>query len=143
MRKICLILSSIIIFNCTFAQDKILYFVPDAVELKLEGLLEKKKGEKLSVFLMKDKDDYALYLSFVKKDEEYNDYWVDRTNRYIVIGEKEYPLIFDYDLTFSTPNPKSAGSLGNREGNILKIAIIYEGYYVKFNSIEIIETNIP
>jgi len=50
MKKICLLILSIIIFTYTSAQEKILYFIPDTVEIKLNELLKKMKKKKFFLF---------------------------------------------------------------------------------------------
>ncbi len=115
-------------------KDSILYIMPDKVELQLYEYINSLDSSKYSFefFLSKlDKDKYRICVGIWSNLN--TNYWHNNTNRFILIDEKKYPLWYDYDVTFSTKNKSNLGKMGSREGQILKIHPIFDGYTIDFN----------
>lgn len=114
-------------------KDSILYIMPDKVELKINQYLETIDSSKynLEFYLSHmDKEKYNICISIFNNTN--NNYWYSNTNRFVLIGEKRYPLWFDYDVKFSTKEPSNTGTIGKREGQILKSHPIFDGYNITF-----------
>ena len=114
-------------------RDSILYIMPDNVELKLYQYINNIDSSKYSFefFLSRlDGDKYRICVSIWSKLN--TNYWYNNTNRFVLIGEKKYPLWFDYDVKFSTKKPSNLGTIGKREGQILKSHPIFDGYNITF-----------
>jgi len=116
-------------------KDSIIYIFPDKVETKLYDEMQKYTfNEKMSFeFYLKhiEKDTFQLFLS--QYNQVLDNSW-PYTNRFILINDKKYPLIFDYDFMFGTEKPNEAGEFGKRDdGFVLRTLRIYEGYSIKFN----------
>lgn len=138
MKKNILIIIFILLYYSTntYSQNKdsIIYIFPDKVEQKLYEQIKKKSISDCSYF--------EFYLQAISKDTfritySYSkgipiSYWAKNTNRFILINEHKYPLIFDYDTRFSTSEPNKIGKYGHREGTIMRHLIIYEGYNITF-----------
>lgn len=123
---------------CSQEVEKILYVVPDDVEVQVNKYIErvKKQKEYLIYFVLSKKSDAAFRLDVVSYKEINKEnviYWVKSTNRYVVINQDKYPLLLDYDYVFSTKQPSNIGNFGEREGYILKTMPINEGYHIDFN----------
>lgn len=117
-------------------QDSIIYIFPDKVEqitnfenLNFEFYLESMNNGKFKA-------------TFTYSKNKLDSYWVNNTNRFILIKDKKYPLVLDYDSTFSTKRPTEIGNYGQREGTILRSTFIYEGYSITFDKIgQFVEEN--
>jgi len=108
--------------------------MPDRVELKLYEYINNLDSSKYSFeFFLKrlDEDKYRICVGIYSKLN--SNYWSKNTNRFILIDEKRYPLWYDYDVMFSTKNKHNLGKMGSREGLILKIQPIFDGYNIDFN----------
>lgn len=55
------------------------------------------------------------------------------TNRFLLVDDRKIPLLFDYDSIFSTPKVTSVGTLGKREGNVLRSQIILDCFTIIFD----------
>lgn len=121
----------------TYSQNKdsIVYIFPDKVEKKLY--------EQIKEISTSDRFYFEFYLQAINKDtfritysysiDIPSCYWAKNTNRFILINEHKYPLIFDYDTKFSTSKPENIGKYGHRESTIMRHLIIYEGYNITFS----------
>ncbi len=121
--------------NCN---DKILYIFPDDVEIAINDYIEKYADkESLQFVLTLYKDEagtYKVYVNSYRTDSGNSKHcWEQATNRFAVVNNNEYPLLFDYDYDFSTTKPSEIGEYGQREGQVLKIMSINDGFYVKFS----------
>ena len=114
-------------------KDSIIYVFNDKIEKKLYEHLEQEEliGNCIFYLTKIDFDKYKVYLS--KSNEDNIDYWELNTNRYLIVKDKKYPLLFDYDMTFSTRKPLEILAYGEREGNVLRTSPIFEGYNLTFN----------
>jgi hypothetical protein len=116
-------------------KDSIIYIFPDKVEQKLY--------EQMKELVSIEDYNFEFYLQTVDRDKfrltyscyrgQSNNYWVNNTNRFVLINGKRYPLILDYDSLFGTNKPKEVGEYGHREGFILRSLFIYEGYNITFD----------
>lgn len=116
-------------------KDSIIYIFPDKVEQKLYEQI--KKVISLESFNFKfylqtiSKDEFRIAYSYEKEPSK--NYWINNTNRFILIKNEKYPLILDYDSLFSTNNPKDIGEYGHREGYVLKSLFLFDGYNITFD----------
>lgn len=116
-------------------QDSIIYIFPDNVEKRL--------FEQLIDVGINDIFNFQFYLNTLEKDTfmialsysggKSNNYWVNNTNRFVLVKDKKYPLVLDYDSNYSTENSKEVGYYGQREGNVLRSFFIYDGYNITFD----------
>lgn len=134
-------LSLFILFICSFFllkgqnKDSIIYILPDKVEMKLYEQIESYNSvtnSKLE-FYLESIERETFRIVFSRFQDKSNNYWVDNTNRFVLIKDRKYPLILDYDLKFSTMKPSEVGEYGQREGLILKSLFIYDGYNITFD----------
>jgi hypothetical protein len=139
--RITFIVAFILFYFAGYAQDrKITYFLPDSVEVHINNLLLrslKLNNNKEYYFLLKEDTSRVYNLTVIPfdiniKTEVSN--WVSATNRYALINGRLYPLLFDYDFTFSTPDPNNVGSFGHRDGNIRKLHLIAHSYTIYFKT---------
>jgi len=116
-------------------KDSITYVFPDNVEMKLY--------ERIKEIPSFDSYNFEFYLQSIEKDTFrlsftyysglIDNFWAKNTNRFILINDKKYPLILDYDSMFSTKNSKEVGEFGKRDdGFVLRSLFIYKGYNIKF-----------
>lgn len=138
MKKLIVLL---FVFACCrvnlYAQSqRILYFLPDSVEVRIDNYMESKKNFKCNsiyFLLKKDSSIYNITIIPLVPDSDSNIlHWVSVTNRYILINQTYYPLLFDYDFSFSTPDSVHVGEFGHREGNIKKLHLIAHRYTIFF-----------
>jgi len=138
MKRITIIIFLILItsakLKCQNNKDSIIYILPDNIELMIFEYTEKIDTLKYNFefFLSRIGDEeFKINISLFKR---YNDnFWYNNTNRYILINNKRYPLILDYDSLFSTSKPVNLGKMGKREGYILRSTFIYDGFSISFN----------
>ncbi len=116
-------------------KDSIIYIFPDKIEQKLYEQMKEliyTDGYDFEFYLQTlDINKFRLTYSYYKKQSF--SYWGNNTNRFILIKNKMYPLILDYDSLFSTSKPEKVGEYGDREGFILRSSFIYEGYNITFD----------
>lgn len=136
MKKYIIMLLTVYSINAfSQKQDSIIYIFPDKVEQMLFA--------KMSDIPNFENLNFEFYLESIDKDKfrtvfaysqnKLDSYWGNNTNRFILIKDKKYPLLLDYDSTFSTKKPGDIGNYGQREGTILKTIFIYEGYSITFD----------
>lgn len=117
---------------------KIKYIFPDAVETKIDSCLgsleQADRHFHFYLLLTTDSAKYDLTISRYTEEESKNiSPWVKETNRWAVINKRLIPLIFDYDMKFSTHYPDRIGSFGNRDGEVIRSRIIIEGTTISFD----------
>lgn len=117
---------------------KILYVFPDDVEVAIDQYTESlpnKEDLQFVLTLYKNGDGtYEIYVNSCSTDRKNaNPYWQQVTNRYAVINKGLYPLLFDYDYDFGTPQPSETGTYGQREGQVLRIASCNDGFHLTFS----------
>jgi hypothetical protein len=139
MKKIIVVL--ILFVCCHFSvvaqSHKILYILPDSVELRINRYILNTIQQEQKLYFLLKKDTLGIYnltvIPFVPNDNRSDvSAWVKVTNRHILIDKESYPLLLDYDFTFSTSNPSDIGELGHREGNIRKMHLIAHRYTIYF-----------
>lgn len=97
-------------------KDSLIYILPDSVELKLYEFTKSMEASKYDCdFYLSNLGD-NIYRINVSIYRIYNDdYWSRKTNRFLVINNKKYPLSFDYDSLFGTMTKFSdIGKMGER-----------------------------
>lgn len=138
MKKIVVIL--LFIFCCytnvnSQTRDSIIYIFPDKVEHKLFQYIQndnKHRDCPYSFFLETEGvDAYRVFVSCNAKESE--NFWVKNTNRFVIIKDKFYPLVVDYDSLFSTNKPNEIGKYGRREGFVWRTYFLNEGYNLSFD----------
>lgn len=130
----CLFLFTITLIKAQ-EKDSILYIIPDSVEVRIYEETKKIDLSKFNLyfFLSKiDKNIYRINYSSFPNDSKSKNPWIDNTNRFLIVNNRKFPLIFDYDSSFSTQTNTMLGSFGEREGNIQRAYIIFEGYSITF-----------
>ncbi len=118
--------------------QEILYVFPETVEKILDQHLSKYKlnEDKERVYLTLDRNAeiYTLTIStyFVDRDDDLTR-WIKGSNRMGLVNTKKFPLLFDIDFDFGTPDTKVVGNFGEREGQVRRMRVLLHGFYVKFN----------
>jgi len=109
------------------------YVIYDKVEQTIYDHI-KEYDEFVYFYLLPEKENTTI---FIIKNDNYKDssigYWVENTNRKILIKDKLYPIVLDSDYKYSTSRPKDIGNYGKRDGSIYKIRTTSTHYYIKFN----------
>jgi hypothetical protein len=115
-------------------RDSIIYIFPDKIEMKLY--------ERMKDISTSDTCSFHFYLTTVEKNMFRifvchlcrNNYWVNNTNRFVLINNKKYPLVLEYDSIFSTHRHREVGEFGKRDdGFIFRTLLIYKGYNITFD----------
>lgn len=132
-------------FNC-FGQDRIPYVLPDVVEeciAKYVSSYEDAEENSYYFCLSREGSVFTVYGYRCPIADDPPGSWERLTNRFLLVKDTYYPLTFDYDEIFGTPNSSSVGSYGNRDGCVKRRLIMHDGFYVKFEGYQLIETNLP
>lgn len=123
-------------FSQPMPDNKILYVFPDDVEVALDQHIESlpnKEDLQFVLTLCKNVDGtYEIYVNSHSTDDGIV-YWERVTNRYAVINDKVYPLLFDYDYDFGAPKPSDIGTYGRREGQVQRIITCNDGFHLTFS----------
>ena len=123
--------------NVSMAQkcSQIKYVLPDNVEVVLDSCVKSVGKEKQNFYFVLRKDtSYNITIGMFNKSEGKNILkWIRQSNRYVVINDKTYPLIFDYDFEFGAIESNNIGDFPSREGNIKRVSLIVHGLTVYFS----------
>jgi hypothetical protein len=123
-----------------YSQSKVVYIIPDSVEVAIKKQISKLKHNSADAFIyfLLEKNKGGIYSLSLFRDPARQGGLMDKilklTNRVLLIDEDKYPLMFDYDFTFSTPKETKIGSIGNREGNVVRSTALFHGYTIFFNT---------
>jgi len=135
-----LLIAFLIIGIKGYSQSKMLYIVPDSVEVVLERkiviLKERSRNTFFYFLLSKDSTNtYSLSLFPAKNKEEavIGNKKLIRTNKALLINNTQYPLLLDYDFIFGTDKENQVGELGYREGNVVRSTVLFHGFTIYFN----------
>lgn len=134
IQRLVLLCAFFLIINESSAQ-RILYIFPDQVEKALGDYFNSLANNRSKYCLTLYKDDgiYTIYVtSFTKSSRKDFLVWVKATTRVALINKNKYPVLLQEDYVFGTPDTSKVGEYGNREGRIKRLAVINEGYSVKF-----------
>jgi len=151
MKNIFLILSiSLLLFNCSSFKrnndkEKIIYIVPDTVQLWFNNVIKEpniiQKEENIYFIIgqieRNNKILYSLALCEEKIYGNHDSLFYKNTNRYIYIKGSLYPLLSDLDQIFSTReyNNKELIDLLDQKAKIKQYYTIYEKtYWVYFDN---------
>lgn len=137
---------SIILMGCILSgfarpvnEDRILYVFPDEVEMAIDRYMESlPNSEELRFVLTLYKNTngtYDLYVNSHGADNGGSLYWERITNRYAVINNREYPLLFDYDYDFGTSRPSEIGTCGERDGQVMRVMSVNDGFHLTFSKL--------
>jgi hypothetical protein len=137
--SICLLLLCI----TSIAQQKsINYYLPDSVEVKIFDEVKLLSNNKKFYCVLENigKDTFLLSVcQYQLKDKKRLESWVFSTNRKVVIKDRSYPLLLDYDYKFSTLDTLKVGKFGDRANKITKQLPILHCYSVKFTKYYILD----
>ena len=144
---ICLLGASFF-YMCSYSQKpKILYYLPDSVEVRINDYILSQKEHKNYYCVLEhlNQDTSQVFVcGYFSKQKKGIETWVLKTNRFIVVGDKKLPLIFSYDYMYSPLNLAKVGDYGSRSKKITRQIPIIHSYRVKFTKYYILdENNIP
>ena len=120
---IILILWLVFNVNILYAKGPITYVVSDSIEVCIgEYLMDNPTHNRIGFYIYSRNDRILIsIISIPRNSKSIIKEYLDRSNRVILIGEKEFPLLFDYDFDFGTKTPiKNIGNYGNRNGTYLR-----------------------
>jgi hypothetical protein len=133
--------------SCYAQQPKILYYLPDSVEVRInQYLVSQKSGKNYYCILERlDKDTTQIYVSdYTSKGKRYTESWVFNTNRFVEISNRKLPLILDYDYLYSTLDTSKVGKYGQRSIDIVRQMPIIHSFKIKYTKYYILnESNKP
>lgn len=140
MKMRCCIIFILVLFSLKLtgqATDTIKYVLFDSVEMALAEYIEnydKSVNYDINYYLLlaRDLENYKLSIMPFKNNNDIKAIWVDKTNRFILIKKKYYPLIFDYDMSFGLID-ESCGDYTNRDGNIKRAYIGGDYFSIFYN----------
>lgn len=126
-------------------KEKIIYIVPDTVQVWFNNVLSEKThtSKEENVYFILDeiiennKILYNLILCETKNINNRDNFFINNTNRYIYIKNNLYPLLLNLDQIFSTRdyNNKELLNLLNNGEKVKKFYTIYEkNYWVIFDN---------
>src|SRR5450631_716034 len=112
MKKIIFLKMLLLCLFCCSGQTnnkKIKYIFSDSVEVKIDsivnGMEENNKDYFFYLILRNDSSIYNITIcNYLKRDLRSITKLIKLTNRYAVVNTRTIPLIFDYDLKFSSPS---------------------------------------
>ena len=138
MRKYIAILAVVFLQAMTSVAQKnnqIRYILPDDVEVFLDSCIKKSESKGTQFyFLLKKDTTYNITIGRYSKKEKKNILkWIKQSNRNVVVNEKAYPLIVDYDLKFAAIDD-NIGKFGDREGNVKRASLLLHGVTVFFTA---------
>ena len=121
------------------SKEKIVYVFPDSVEICLDSCIGKieESGLDFQFYLLLESDSslYRLSIGRYTKGEANNILpWIKQSNRYAVVNNRSLPLIFDYDLNFSTKWGDKIGNFKEREGEVSRVKLLLHGITIFFNN---------
>jgi hypothetical protein len=137
MKRNILLLLLVLIAITSYSQKRkpIVYIVPDKVEIMLDSCIQFYSKRDFDFYFILEKD--SLYnitvASYQKNEAKRLIKWVKQSNRRIVINNKTYPLIFDYDFKFGVKDD-NIGVFKNRDSNIRRSRVISHGITIMFDS---------
>lgn len=100
----------------------------------MEGLANSKELRFVLTLYKNEDGTFEIYVNSLGADNrDTTIYWAQITNRYAVINESMYPLLFDYDYDFGTPRPSETGTYGQREGQVPRIITCNDGFHLTFS----------
>lgn len=140
MKNIFIVVFILYHFTGYTQERKITYILPDSVEIRINKHIVTRSSldNKVDYYFLLREDTPKVYnltiIPFEVKDKTEVSSWINATNRYALINGRLYPLLFDYDFTFSTPDPNNVGSFGHRDGNIRKLHLIAHRYTIFFKT---------
>lgn len=141
MKKVMICIIVMFLSTIVNAQDNngvIRYILFDKVEVKVDSIIRNLEKSKFRLhyycLLTRDFDKYNLAIcNYQDKDIKSVPQIVFLTNRYLVINKRLIPIIFDYDLSFTTPR-KDNSLFGKRDGNIIRVSFTTEAPNIYFDS---------
>ncbi len=120
-------------------ENRILYVFPDEVEVALNDYIKNlkkiNKDFQFNLILYKEADgNYRVFVSYYEPSKRSLTYsvlvdWPECSDRRVIINDEEYPLVFDHDYDFGTPDPLNISEFGKRDETILRVMLICDGFY--------------
>lgn len=120
----------------------ILYYLPDSVEMKVYEYTSKQKsnGKFYCVLRSAGQDTFSVSVcQYYEKDKKRLERWIFITKRKVVINKYRYPLLLDYDYTFSTIDSSKVGVYGDRANKLVRLLPIAHCFNVKFTKYYILD----
>jgi hypothetical protein len=149
MKNIILTSVFVCVFNICLSQQKIVYILPDTVELEIDKHLksiDKKSNEVFDYYFILKKDTAFFQLEIIPYNIEESGYllsWINVSNRVVIINDCLYPLLFDYDFSFATiSNIDNIGKIGHRIGEYRSVSLISHNVSIFFNQYGIIKSDL-
>lgn len=146
MKKYFLIAFLLTVLSIPLCGQQIEYRLPEDVEEILYDkiMLSKNNGGNIYAHLDHEGNGlFRIYLSLNNIDSGIIHNLINSTHRVLIIKGYVIPLIFDYDLLFCSANQaKGIGTFGNRDGKILKTALLYHGDIIHFSKNGVIRKTI-
>lgn len=132
-------------YTSSYSQKpKILYYLPDSVEVRISDYISSQKEQKNYYCVLEhlNQDTSQVFVcGYSSKEKKGVENWVLNTNRFIVAGNKKLPLIFSYDYMYSPLNPSKVGEYGSRSKKITRQIPIIHSYRIKFTKYYILDEN--
>ncbi|KXB43158.1 hypothetical protein HMPREF1870_01308 [Bacteroidales bacterium KA00344] len=138
MKRAIFIFVLFLIKTVTYSQNyKINYFVSDSAEIQINKYIKKMKispKEELCVYIHLCNPNIQLYfLRVLKNDSSSVSRLAQLSNRYLIIEQKSYSIIFDYDFILGTMTPlEEIGLYGYREGTIKKSHLLLHSSFFEY-----------
>jgi len=136
MKKSLLIIIGLTLFSCNVNKNKdsILYLIPDSVTQILKKKID---GNYNNIYfhLSRKKDEFYIYYYYINKNDG-DFYLVKNSKRSLLIDDKLYPLIFDYDEIFGITDSYDEILEKMKKDKYITInhsTTIYEGWVIIFN----------
>lgn len=137
MKKTIILLIILSLVSCSSQEvkSKIIYTLPFVITERIyEKLKTINNTDGISFTLGNDTGgNYIIYINMPKQDEY--KFWVENTNRVILIKEKTYPLVLESDEYFSYPeDEKLVLRKLEQEESIRKMTVMRDNVFnVRFN----------
>lgn len=120
----------------------ILYYLPDSVEMKVYDYTSKQRSNTKFYCMLSSagKDTFSVSVcQYYEKDKKNMEGWIFMTKRKVVIKKYKYPLLLDYDYTFSTIDSSKVGVYGDRANKLVRLLPIAHCFNVKFTKYYILD----
>ncbi len=112
----------------------ITYIVKDSVEIILDSVIRKSSSQNFYfAILIKDTSHFEIIPCTYNKEANSKSLgWILNTNRFLLIRNIRYPLLFDYDFKFGTLSENNIGEFGKRDGNIERRITMWHSDPIRF-----------
>jgi hypothetical protein len=113
--------------------NSIIYVLPDSIEIELNAIIAKSQNSDFYFILGHDEASYEIIPCRYGLDSKASiPKWVTITNRHLLVNDKRYPLVFDYDFDFGVVSEDYLGNFPKRDGTIKRMKILSHSNPLKF-----------